>query len=177
MANKGSFIPLTEIFQSQQQIQQAEVGSQEFKDLLVQLYRVVGDIASVVNVKDTGYYQEEELVSGQLYPHNAALSSATTQKPVNRPVFRQIYDFGALPNATSKSLAHGLDFTNTNLQLTRMYGAATDPTTAFIPLPFSSPTLNENIKLETDNTNIIVTTAIDYSGYTQTWIVLEYLKQ
>lgn len=176
MPKRGSFVPLTDFF-NVQRIAQVNVNSDEFKDLIVQLYRSVGDIASVLNVKDTGYYLEDELISGQLFPPDTTLSSMTQQKPVDRPVFRKTINFGTLPNAGSTSVAHGLDLTNTALQVTRFYGAATDPTTGLIPLPFSSPTLNENIKLEADNTNVIITTGIDYSGYTECWVVLEYLKQ
>jgi hypothetical protein len=93
-----------------------------------------------------------------------------------RQVFRTVVNFGALPNAASTSVAHNIVVTS-GYSLTRLYGAATNNTqTSFIPLPFSSSTLNENIKLEMTNTNIVITTAIDYSAYTKTYVVVEYIK-
>ena len=92
-----------------------------------------------------------------------------------RSVFRTVVDFGALPNAGTKSVAHGLDFT-TALSGTFISATATDPVALVtIPIPFSSPILNENIKITVDDTNVNITTAIDYSSYTITYVVIEFI--
>lgn len=133
-------------------------------------------IANAVNTKEGAIYQPIELASFGRYP----LRSTTAPYPylpnqfVN--IYRKTIDFGALPNTALKSVAHGIAFT-TAFKMTIIYGCATDPVNQlYIPIPFSSPTLNQNIKIDIDGTNINITTAIDYSAFTMCNVVLEYSK-
>jgi len=179
--NTGSFVPLTNIWDVQR-LQEVDVKSEEFKELLVRLYQNINNICLALNIKDVGYYTLSEFLNGQLFFPNPSLSSSTSQSPTYRQVFRTVVNFGALPNAGAKSVAHNIPITPatpTTYSFTRIYGAASNGATqtSFIPLPFSSSTLNQNIKLEVTNTNVVITTAIDYSSYTNTYVVLEYLKQ
>ena len=74
-------------------------------------------------------------------------------------------------------MPHDIDV-DSGYSFTRIYGAATNSNqTSFIPLPFSSPTLNQNIRLEITDTDVKITTGIDYSSYINTYCVLEYMKQ
>lgn len=141
------------------------------KDLKLRDY--FNSIATAVNSKDSGIYDAVETVTGQqFYP---TFSTDTAANVTYRGVLRKVIDFGALPNATTKSVAHGITFTSTS-SLTKLYGAATDAATpTFIPLPYSSTTLNNNIILNADGTNINITTAIDYSAFTRTFIVIEWI--
>ena len=125
-------------------------------------------IANSVNSKEGGLFSLTEV---------AAFMQYYTANPNQfRPVYRIVIDFGALPNAGSKSVVHNLQVTNT-FRWVRIYGAATDPTAlSGISLDRSSPTLNENIKVDVDATNVTITTAIDYSSYTSAQVVLEYTK-
>lgn len=146
-------------------------------DELVQCIELIYKrIANSVNTKEGATYQPLELATFIRYP----LRSTTVPYPylpnqfVN--VYRKTIDFGALPNAALKSVAHGITFTTAS-KGTRIYGCATDPVNQlYIPIPFSSPTLNENIKIGIDGTNINITTAIDYSAFTMCNVVLEYSK-
>ena len=175
-AEMGLFVPTTRSFDSQT-INSTEVTSPEFKKLIIELYQSINDISTVLNLKDTGYYTIQEFVNGQIFFPNPALSSTTSTAPEYRQVFRKVINFGALPNTAAKSVAHGLTVTS-GYSATRIYGAATNNTqTSFIPLPFASPTLNENIKVEMTNTNVIVTTGIDRTAYTTCYLVIEYIKQ
>lgn len=178
--NTGSFVALTNTWDVQR-LQEVDVKSEEFKELLVRLYQNINNICLALNIKDVGYYTESEFLNGQLFFPNPALSSSTAQSPTYRQVFRTVINFGALPNAGAKSVAHNIAIvpaTPTTYSFTRIYGAASNGATqtSFIPLPFSSPILNQNIKLEVTNTNVVVTTAIDYSSYTVAYIVVEYIK-
>ena len=60
---------------------------------------------------------------------------------------------------------------------TRLYGAATDPSTSFLPIPFAHPTAANNIALSADATNVSITTGSDRTGYTACYVVLEYIKE
>lgn len=168
----GLFVPTTNIWDVAE-LYETDVNSDQFKELLVRLYQNVNNIALSLNIKDSAYYTLNEFVNGQLFFPSSLSSNAT--EPQYRQVYRLVINFGALPNAATKSVAHGLSIGST-WTFTRIYGTATNPSTEFIPLPYASPTLNQNISLNVDATNVNVTTAINYSAYTTTYIVLEYLK-
>lgn len=127
------------------------------------------DTALYLNQREIGnYYISSEIVNGQQWLTSGA--GKTIQ------AFRKVINFGALPNAGSKSVPHGITF-STDSVVTRLYAAASKQSTMnYIPIPYASPTLNECIALKADGTNITITTAIDYSAYTVCYVVIEYLK-
>lgn len=138
---------------------------EKFHPIIDLLYK---RIANSVNSKEGGLYSLSEV--------NAFMQYFTSNPNAFRPTYRKVIDIGALPNAATKSVAHGITITNT-FRFVRIYGAASDPINfLYIPLPFSSPTLNENIKVTVDATNVNITTAINFSGYTSSQVVLEYAK-
>lgn len=173
-AEPGAFVPLTDIFDSQR-IYDIKVDSDEFKELLVRLRQSMNDMAMVLNIKDSGYYVEQEFVNGQIFFPDPALDSTTSQAPIFRQVFRKVINFGALPNTGATSVAHGLTITS-GFSFTRIYGAASDPSTSFIPIPYAHPTAANNIAIDVDTTNVTITTGSDRTGYTTTYVVLEFIK-
>lgn len=171
----GSFVPTTNVWDVSE-LYSINVNSLEFKELLVRLYQNVNLIALVLNTKDSGYYDTSEFVNGQLLFSNPALSSATSTSPDMRQIYRLVVNFGALPNTGTKSVAHGIT-TTASTTFTRIYGAASD-TTGFnyIPLPFASPTLANNISLSVDATNVTITTGSNRSNFNVSYVVLEYVQ-
>lgn len=171
----GSFVPTTNVWQISQ-IQSLNVDP-NLKDLLIRLYQNINLISTVLNTKDSGLYPLSEFINGQQYFPNPSLNSGTAQQPSQRQVFRTVVNFGALPNAAQKNVAHNITITATTT-FTRIYGAASDSTDGtYIPLPFASTVLNDNIVVVISNTNVQILTASDYSAYTSSYIVLEYIKQ
>ncbi len=140
--------------------------SPEFQDAITLLYK---RIANAVNSKEGGLYTLQESTAFQQY-----FTSGNPQ--AFRPVYRKTINFGALPNAATKSVAHGIAF-GTTFALTRMYGAATDPVNLiYKPLPYASPTLNQNIELNADATNVNITTGVNLTAFTICTVVIEYTK-
>lgn len=171
--NIGAFIPTTDIFD----IGHIDPKKPEFRELFVRLHQTVNDIALRLNISDAGYYVQEEFICGQVYFPNPALDDTTPQAPTYRQVFRKVINFGALPNTATKTVAHGIAPDST-FTFTRIYGAASDTTgLVYLPLPFASPTLAENIKLFADVTNVSITTGNNRAAYDVTYVVLEYIKQ
>ena len=173
-SNPGLFVPTTYIWDVAR-VNDVDVNTPEFKELLVRLYQNLNSMAIALNWKDTGFYLQEEFVNGQIYFPSPTLSSTTAQSPTNRQVFRKVVNFGVLPNTAAKSVAHGLTITS-GYSFTRIYGTATNPSTQFIPLPYASTT-GDTIELSVDATNVTVTTVSNKSAFTTTYIVLEYIKQ
>ena len=173
--NVGSFVP-TSFSWEIGEIQQLDIDPQ-LKSLIVRLYQNLNLMALVLNTKDSALYTEQEFLNGQRFFPNPSLTSSTAQTPTQRQVFRKVINFGTLPNTATTSVAHGITI-DANTSITRLYGAATDPSTSFIPLPFASPTaLADNILLSMDATNINITTGSNRTGYTTCYVVIELIKQ
>jgi len=141
------------------------------------LRRVLNDtlnrIIDALNDKDIAQYDLRELVNGQKW-----FTPGDTQR--FRVPFRKVIDFGALPNSGPKGVAHGIT-TNSNTTFTRIYAVATDPgiasVTSAIPIPYVDPNaLSNSIEIAVDATNVVITTAFNYTSYTTCYVVLEYLQ-
>ena len=169
----GLYLPTTDVFDSLN-LQNIDPSSQEFKDFLTRLRQTINSISIAVNLKDTGYYITDEIANGQLYFPDPALNSTTVKLPTFRNVFRKVIDFGALPNTATTTVAHGITTTSI-FSFTRIYATATDPSTSFIPIPYASSTAANNIELSVDATNVSITTGSDRTGYTTTYVVLEWI--
>jgi len=171
----GSYIPTTQVWDIEE-LQQADVKSPAFKELLIRLYQNINNIAQVINDKDTGLYNTSEFVCGQTYfPNpNAAANGAPDTR---RQVYRQVVNFGTLTVNGLNTVAHHIPI-NSSFTVTRIYGAATDPVAnLWIPLPYVAAAGN-NIALWADDTNVYINTlGTDRSSYTITYVVIEYLKQ
>jgi hypothetical protein len=169
------YLPTTQIWDVAS-IESMDVTSQDFKELIIRLYQNLNLMANAINSKEYALYDTLEGSNGQMFFPNPAYTPTTNMAPNWRPVYRTVVNFGALPNTATKNVAHNLVI-NPSFSCTRLYGCATDPVNkVFLPLPFSSPVLVDNILLQADNTNVTVTTGIDYSMYDVTYIVLEYIK-
>lgn len=140
-------------------------SDEDIRDVLSQLYK---RIANTVNTKEGGLYVQYETATSSQY--------FTEDNPQQfRNVYRVTVDFGNLPNNTTKSVAHGIDF-NDQFVATRIYGTATDQgNLSYLPIPYSSATANKIIELSVDGTNVNITTGIDRTSYNAI-IVIEYLK-
>jgi hypothetical protein len=171
----GSFVPTTQVWDVDE-IYSTEVTSLAFKELLVRLYQNLNMQAISMNGKDAGIYDTSEVVNGQLYFPNPALTSLSTTTPTQRQVWRKVINFGALPNTGTTSVAHGLTLT-ASTTFTRIYGTASNIAgNLYLPLPFAGTALANNIELYVSATNVTIVTGSDRSAYTVTYVVLEYLK-
>lgn len=167
----GAFIPTTDVFDVSQG--NIDPSSDEGKLLMVRLRQNMNNMALITNIKDSGYYLPAEFVNGQLYFPNpdATITNPGAKNAVYRQVYRMLVNFGALPNAATKSVAHTIPNINADFTFTRMYGTATDPVgLLYIAVP------NADITLTADATNVNVTTVANLTAYTRCYIVLEYLK-
>lgn len=148
----------------------------KFEDLLVRLYQNLNNISLSINARDAGYYDTREFLNSQVFFPNPTLNSATLTSPTYRSVFRKVINFGALPNAGAKSVAHGITCTAAT-SFTRIYGCATDPVAlAYIPLPYASPVLANNISIDVNATNVTITTGSNRTAFTICYVILEYLQ-
>lgn len=173
---QGLFVDTTSVWDTSE-IYSTNVTSEEFKELLVRLYQNLNKMSLALNLKDSGYYVDQEFVTGQVYFPNKTLSSTTAQAPTYRQTFRKVINFGALTNNSAKTVAHGLTITS-GFTFTRIYGCSSNTSgTAYIPIPYASSVAADIIELSVDGTNVIITTASNKTAFTVTYVVLEFLKQ
>lgn len=152
-------------------LQDVKPDSPEFKELLIRLYRYIGEHAQKINRRTAGQYFLQEFVNG-----NQWFNRTSTSPLDNRQEYQIVIDFGALPNAGTKSVPHNLAVTGT-WNWTSVTATATDPVGLFgITLPYASPILVNNIELYVDGTNVNVITGSNRSNFTICEVVLRYLK-
>lgn len=171
----GLYIP-TNFIWDVHALKDMDVTSPQFKELLVRLYQNLNNMALALNVKDSAYYNTQEFVNGQMWFPNPAYTSSSPVTPAFRNVYRQVINFGALPDTAVKSVPHNIPI-NASYSFTRIYGAATDPINLlYIPLPYVKVGF-DGVQLDVDATNVNISTTTNlYIGYTISYIVLEYIK-
>lgn len=180
MANAGQFgaySPNTDVWDVSQ-IQNVNVNSPEFKELLVRLYQNLNLMSLVLDVADKGIYDTQEFLNGQQWFPNPATNSSTAMSPQYRAPLRKVINMGALLNTGTTTQLHGITVLNT-LRWTRIYGVATAPGVANpglngIPLPYVSTT-GSIVELNVTSTRVNVITNDDKTAFTECYVVLEYI--
>ncbi len=146
----------------------------EFREIVSLLFTRIID---AVNKKEGSLYYPLETGNFQSY--------FTIATPfVYRNVYRMVINFGALPNNTTKSVAHGIAgidpaMGNSTFSFTRIFATSSNQTNgaeSFIPIPWASASGTDNIQITVDATNINITTTSDKTAFTITYVVLEYVK-
>lgn len=133
----------------------------DFRNRVNDLYQKT---TSSLNSKIGGLYQPLERTTGGQY-----FDRTNVQK--NRNIYRMTVDFGTLPNTSTKSVPHNIPGWNNNYRLVQSYGAASDPDAMeYLPIP------NNGILLEINSIDVTITTTSDRSSFTDTTVVIEYLK-
>lgn len=177
--NQGQFVGTTNVWDVAE-LEDVNVNSEEFKELLVRLYQNLNLISVTLNDKDSGLYDPNtQFPTGQSFFSNPTLNSSSAQTPTRRQVLRTVVTFGTLPNATitplTSSQPHGISVTP-NTSFVKIYGVANDPTDkSYIPLPYASAVSTNIIELDVDATNVTITVNGNMSAYTNNYVVLEYL--
>lgn len=173
-AAEGFYLPTTSQ-EDNKTILDFDVTSVEFKEFLIRLQQRLNNLALYQNNKVAGIFSLDEQINGKQYFQTVQGTGTGQQSQIQRQVYHKTFDIGALPNAGVITIPTGLDITGEYIA-TDIYGTSTNPGVAMIPLNFASPILIENIKLEVLGTNIVITTAMDYSAFTRTYVTLEYVK-
>lgn len=173
--NYGSYVPSTNIWDVSQL---SVIKDPALRELLIRMYQNLNLMSQVLNTKETGYYDNafNDFVDGNIWFPNPSLSSSSSTTPTFRPALLAVINFGALPNTGSKSVAHGITCT-TATTFTKIYATASDTTGLnYIPIPYASPTLANNIELKVDSTNVTIITGSNRTNFNVCYVVLEYLQ-
>ena len=145
---------------------------ENWEEARVFLVEQLKKINQQINDRTIGFYLDQELLSGNSFIPDPG---AANQQQF-RTVFRTVVIFGALPNATTKSVAHDLTV-DANFQIVKMWLAASDPTgfTGFALSYWS--VASADITLNYTATDVVVTTESNYSNFTKCYVVMEYCNE
>jgi len=165
--NLNNFLPQTYIIPE----------DDEQRDIMLRQY--LNNISTATNTKDSGFYTENETITGQQFLPTYGTDTSSNVNP--RSVFRKVIDFGALPNSTTKSVPHGITSVSgavlgLDFSVTKISGASTNPGAEWVPLPYASPTAANNIELFLNTTDVVITTGSNRTSFTRTYVVVEYIK-
>lgn len=88
-------------------------------------------------------------------------------------IYKKTINFGALPNATTKTVAHGISGLS---QVVRLEGIISRPGGVYSPAPFVSySSISDQIELSVHNTEVLASTGYDWSTSTA-YITIYYTK-
>ena len=137
------------------------------EQMKIRIRQYFNDIASSLNVKDSGYYVQTETITGQLFLPNFGIN--TSSNVAYRPVFRTVVPFGALSTGAN-TVAHGLTIAS-SWHFTRIYGVIEDTAAPlYVPIP------NDTVLVTVDGTNINITIPVAYNNFAGR-VILEYVKE
>ena len=88
---------------------------------------------------------------------------ATADKWINgKTIYRKTINFGALPNATTKNVAHGISNLSQIIKYEGFGYTISTPTICW-PFPRVDTVIGNQMRIVSDATNITVTTTVDWS--------------
>ena len=91
-----------------------------------------------------------------------------------KKIYKKTIDFGALPNSSDKSVAHGISGLNVVILMTGYTRQPSNGRTR--PLPPMTKTPADLLDIYTEGANVTIRTNNDWSPYTETYITLYYTK-
>lgn len=176
---QGQFVGTTDVYN-------LDSGAKNADDFNVRLRQNLNNIALSLNAKVAGYYSQEEYINGKLfYPDYSRVNSYTDAPPTFRQTYSKTIEIGPLPGAgpypQTKQVLHEISGYPVAGPMTFIFvtisGCATDQANLKgIPLPFSSPTIADNIAIQVIGPNIEIIVGKDYSAFTEAYVLLEYIK-
>lgn len=86
-----------------------------------------------------------------------------------KPLYEKTINFGAIPNNTTKSVAHNIS----NLEKVVFFSGVMLSSTSSETLPSGE---NSNFRLQANNTNINVITSTSWNSWTDSYITIRYTK-
>jgi len=128
------------------------------------LVETLKKITNAVNVREIGFFLDEELLSGKAFIPGGENSGGSNQF---RTILRKVIDCSPLIAGT-QTFAHEITV-DANFTLMQLYAAATNSTGLIgEPIPNGIDTISYDV------TNIIITTA---AAYDRAYAVIEYIQE
>jgi hypothetical protein len=165
LANAGVFVQQSPIFDVGE-LQDVDLNSENFRELLVRLYQQMTNISIVLNLKTSGYYTNTEFVTSELY-------FAPDNNPANmRSIFMMTVDTGVINPGLNPGIPHGLTIAST-WRFISIYGAANNTSTNnYYSLPYAAAA---GIEVRLNATDIVIDNSTGLT-FLESEIILKYIK-
>jgi len=147
--------------------------SQNDKELIRNIYRKTDELVYLINTKDTAIYDYEEIFTSQQW-------YAGQEQNEQKMIYRKVIDFGALPAAGTKSVAHNLnkDITGATIPINANWDFIKIRLKAFDPASVTwFANLGHFCSVSVSALNVLVQVQTNLSAFTQSEVILEYTKQ
>lgn len=149
--------------------------SEEFRTRMIQ---VINDMCISINSKESGWYSDESTITGEKVLPTYSKNLEGAQSVYYRTVRRKVIYTGALPNSSTKSIAHNIEFPKKSVGW-RLWGCASqinenEELQGFLQIPYAHPTPANCIALYCDRQNIIITTGTNRTNFNFSFVVVEY---
>ena len=127
---------------------------------------------------------ENKITDSDMNEIKTAINDTTTYSSIEtiigvwedgKTLYRKTIDFGTLPNASIKNVAHNIS----NLYRVVKIGgyAYSSDTGNCIPIPYvSNSNINQGITLYSNATNVCIKTEVNHTLFNECYITLEYTK-
>lgn len=129
-------------------------------DFIVKMTQYLRDIAKELRYKQTITQSISEQIIGQ---------------EAGRTIFGKQIDFGALPNASTKCIPHGITVTP-DFRWRKISAIAQQSDGKGIQINFAGCTPQETVNIYCDDTNVCIQACGDRSSFNTVTIFLEYIK-
>lgn len=143
------------------------VFSENESQKIYELTKLTTDLANYINLREIAQYDLVELLTGQQYfdPTNAQRK---------RQSYRKAFAIGAIAAGGNETKAHGI---NSFTIMPHFFGGVITDVVDYRPIPFvSTIAVTDQISVQTDSTNYIITVGATSPNVTSGILVLEYLK-
>jgi hypothetical protein len=139
----------------------------DFEEFRVKFMAAYTNIANTINARQIALFDLVETLSGEQW----FIAGNTQQK---RQTFRKVFNIGSIATGATLNTAHGLTGV---VAYTHIYGTCVTDAPDFKPIPYvSATTLNTQISIRVDATNIIIVNGAGAANITSALVILEYLK-
>lgn len=175
----GNYV-LVEVLDNNTAIQTLEFEVAEEDETIIATYNLteydvnsaIGTLSSLTTTNKTSLVSAINEVNNKKINIITGTEYATSEYIDDKQVYRKRINIGALPNATSKTVEHGLS----NIRFVKMpQGYATNSNGLCLALPFSNPTSTNNVSLSVNSSNILISAGTDRSNYSG-YVELYYTK-
>ena len=155
-------------------------GAETFLELTDTPAAYTGDGGKVVSVKAAEDGLEFTTPASSPDSDGLVLNYSTSEQATNRTwvdgktIYQKTINFGALPAAGQKTVAHGIS--TIDFVIEAQAYTKNPSVSAYLYLPFASPTASNNIQLNVNATSVLITVGINRSAFTSTYVTLFYTK-
>ena len=139
------------------------------------LYTATANISAGGTITINGNCTASDSVTEQIKEKYSTSETIVGEWIDGTPVYQKVVNFGALPNNTSKSVAHNITNMGYIISADAFMSKADYSAQYFIPVVNVS-SLNGQVSLGITHTNIYITTKSDQSSYTICYVVMRYTK-